>query len=697
MRRPRSVEIEADVMGAMIERAMELREHANASDPTGAAFSDSETGVISVDESAAAANSKISQIALDFLRPAESPDEIGRLGGYRVLSVIGAGGMGVVLLAEDIKLKRQVALKVVKPVIAASDAIKHRFLREAQATAAIEHDHIVSIYQVDEDGGAPFIAMQYLRGESLQSKMRQGEPIPIEEVLRIGREIATGLDIAHNRGLIHRDIKPDNIWLEETTGRVKILDFGLVRATDDESDLTHSGMVVGTPRYMSPEQASGEPVDARGDLFSLGSVLYHLACGQAPFSGGNAMATLMAVSNATFEPLRQRRPDLHPGAAALITRLLARDPAARPQSATEVVAELSAIEDSLLDGSAPTVKHRSVDRKPTPKSRAMLWSGGVAAIAIALLCALWFGGVLFQVRTEQGVILLEIDGAGKPIEVDVSRDKTLIIKDPNDGLPIQVTVDRQGRQLRLQKLGFDAIVSRFELKGPGGQRLRMRFKPDELAAATPKPTAAAPSPSDPADALVAGLQPYYLNHFDKVNINLSNNGDGATREIHDGRHWVTWPREEPTRGRLAWPVLRDLEDVIVDVTGRVEPGADAAWLVVLNCGESERGVTFNINESRVAIHGTIFGDHRDEPPYQAYPFDEEFEPGRQHRLQVVVDGNKRRMSVFFDGAAVRPPMEFEYDITPTSVHLGIAYRDRERNGAVSYDRFATYPLRPEKE
>ena len=274
---------------------------------------------------------------IDFLAPAELPDEIGRLGGYRILSVLGVGGMGVVFRAEDPKLKRQIALKAMKPAVAASKSYKDRFLREAQATASIEHDNIVAIHQVGEDRGIPFIAMPYLRGESLQTYVKREMKIDQREVLRIGREVAAGLAAAHERGLIHRDIKPDNIWLEQKTplppgegqlqsrrrtkqgegrtpgeqtpspgpsptgrgsfDRAKVLDFGLVRAvSDDDTALTQSSVVLGTPKYMAPEQALGENIDHRCDLFSLGSVLYHLATGNAPFPGGDITATLKAVT-----------------------------------------------------------------------------------------------------------------------------------------------------------------------------------------------------------------------------------------------------------------------------------------------------------------------------------------------------------------------------------------------------------------
>jgi serine/threonine protein kinase len=242
-----------------------------------------------------------------FLSKPEQADELGRLGGYRVLKLLGEGGMGVVFLAEDVLLCRRVALKVMRPEVARSATARERFLREARSTAAVEHEHIVTIYQVGEDNGVPFLAMPLLRGETLHDRLHhlQGA-LPLPDALRIGREIAEGLAAAHGAGLIHRDVKPANIWLESapagdptpprrTGGRVKLLDFGLARTSASPS-LTQSGVVVGTPAYMAPEQARNELIDHRADLFSLGCILYEMTTGARPFTGGDTMAVLMSLA-----------------------------------------------------------------------------------------------------------------------------------------------------------------------------------------------------------------------------------------------------------------------------------------------------------------------------------------------------------------------------------------------------------------
>jgi hypothetical protein len=276
-----------------------------------------------------------------LLAPAQAADEIGRLGVYRVQRVLGSGGMGVVYLAEDSRLRRPVALKALRPDLAEDVRARQRFLQEARATAAVESDHIVPIYEVDEDRDLPFFAMPVLRGETLAARMVREGRLPAEEICRIGSEAARGLAAAHRQGLVHRDVKPANIWLEAEekgdAGRVKLLDFGLVQVAGERQGLTDYGAIVGTPEYMAPEQAGGEPVDARADLFSLGSVLYALAAGRPPFHGNNSLAALRSVREDTPPSLRELAPDLPEYLVTLIEKLHAKDRNQRCQSAQEVI------------------------------------------------------------------------------------------------------------------------------------------------------------------------------------------------------------------------------------------------------------------------------------------------------------------------------------------------------------------------
>jgi WD40 repeat protein/tRNA A-37 threonylcarbamoyl transferase component Bud32 len=295
----------------------------------------------------AARGVETTQEVYDFLAPPQGPGEIGRLGGYRVLKVLGQGGMGVVFEGEDVRLKRRVALKAMRPSLAARDAACRRFLREAEATAAVRSDHVVTIYQVGEEGGVPFLAMEFLEGLPLDRWLQPGRTPTVAQVLRIGREVALGLAAAHEKGLIHRDIKPANIWLEAAHGgRVKILDFGLARAVGDDVQLTQSGAIMGTPAYMAPEQARGEKVDHRTDLFSLGCVLYRLCAGRPPFRGETTLAVLSALALDDPRPVHEVNPAVPPALSELVMQLLRKDPAGRPASARAVAEALQAIERS---------------------------------------------------------------------------------------------------------------------------------------------------------------------------------------------------------------------------------------------------------------------------------------------------------------------------------------------------------------
>ena len=301
--------------------------------------------------------------AFAFLAPPQRPDEIGRLGEYRVLKLLGKGGMGMVFKAEDPQLERAIALKIMLPQIAENETARDRFLREARAAAKLEHDHVIAIYQVGQDRGIPFIAMPFLKGMSLEDWLRRKRPLTMGQILRIGREIARGLQAAHERGLIHRDIKPANLWLDAASdGRIKILDFGLARPEKEDTGLTRSGQIVGTPTYMSPEQAEGKKIDGRSDLFSLGVVLYRLCTGVLPFRGPNIMAVLMALATQDPPAAATLHPEVPAAFSELIARLMRKKPEDRPASAKEVVDAIAAIERNRiqtartgLDVAPPTV------------------------------------------------------------------------------------------------------------------------------------------------------------------------------------------------------------------------------------------------------------------------------------------------------------------------------------------------------
>ena len=289
--------------------------------------------------------------------------ELTTVGPYRILKQLGRGGMGAVYLALDTRLDRKVALKVMLAELAADTDAKDRFLREARAAAKISHDNVVTVFEADERGGIPYISMQFLQGVPLDEYLRTKGPPAISHVLRIAREAALGLSAAHALGLVHRDIKPANLWLEAPNGRVKVLDFGLAKPVGTDAELTKSGAVMGTPAYMSPEQARSHKVDHRTDLFSLGAVMYRLCTGQTPFNGPNVMAVLMALGSDDPTPVRELNPNLPEALAALIHQLLAKKASDRPQTATEVAKRLRAILEQLA---VPAAASKSTAMEATP-------------------------------------------------------------------------------------------------------------------------------------------------------------------------------------------------------------------------------------------------------------------------------------------------------------------------------------------
>jgi len=274
-------------------------------------------------------------ISLDFLEPTTKPESLGRLGHNEVLEVLGRGAFGIVVRAFDEKLQRVVAIKVLSPHLAATSPARKRFLREARASACVRHENVVQIYAVEEQP-LPYLVMEYIPGQTLQQRIDEVGPLEAKEVLRIGEQIARGLAAAHAQGLIHRDIKPGNILLENgVEQKVKITDFGLARAADDAS-LTQSGVIAGTPLYMAPEQAKGDSLDPRADLFSLGSVLYTMTSGRPPFRASTPLAVLKRVVEDTPRSIREIVPDVPPWLCDLIAGLHAKDPARRFQTAAEV-------------------------------------------------------------------------------------------------------------------------------------------------------------------------------------------------------------------------------------------------------------------------------------------------------------------------------------------------------------------------
>ena len=271
-------------------------------------------------------------------------------------SEIGRGGMGVVYRAKDRRLKRTVAIKVLPPELAFRSEIKTRFLREAETAAQLNHPNIVDIYAVDEAEGIVFFVMAYITGDNLAKRVHDHGALSVDETRRTLRDVADALAYAHERGVIHRDIKPDNILIDAQSGRPMVTDFGIARAiSEGDSRLTATGIAIGTPTYMSPEQAAGErTIDGRSDLYSLGILGYQMLTGEPPFIANSTPAILVKHISERPIPVEQRRADVPQDLARVIMMLLEKDPANRFPSASAVVAALDT-------GRVP-----QIDRAPTP-------------------------------------------------------------------------------------------------------------------------------------------------------------------------------------------------------------------------------------------------------------------------------------------------------------------------------------------
>ncbi|HEV3339534.1 MAG TPA: protein kinase, partial [Pirellulales bacterium] len=329
-------------------------------------------------------------ITLEFLEASSKPGSLGRLGHHEVLDVLGKGGFGIVVRAFDETLHRVVAIKALAPALAATSPARKRFLREARASARVRHENVVHIYAVEEKP-LPYLVMEYIPGQTLQQRLDQNGPLDVADTLRIGGQIARGLASAHEQGLIHRDIKPANILLEDgLEQKVKISDFGLARAADDAS-LSQSGVIAGTPMFMAPEQAKGDPPDPRADLFSLGSVLYTMVSGRPPFRAANTMAVLKRVAEDTPRPIRQIIPEVPQWLCDIIATLHAKDPAQRFQSAAEVAGLLEQHQAHLQQ---PSLVPRPERVKPPGRRKlsqtTALTAGGALVILGALISyAFW--------------------------------------------------------------------------------------------------------------------------------------------------------------------------------------------------------------------------------------------------------------------------------------------------------------------
>jgi formylglycine-generating enzyme required for sulfatase activity/tRNA A-37 threonylcarbamoyl transferase component Bud32 len=361
-----------------------------------------ERPVVEAEGVATLAGAENDAVDLSFLAPSTRPDSLGRLGHYEVLQVLGKGGFSIVLRTFDEALQRVVAVKVLAAPMAATSPARKRFLREARSSARVRHENVVQVYAVEEQP-LPYLVMEFIPGETLQQRCDRIGPLEVPEILRIGRQIAEGLAAAHANGLIHRDVKPANVLIERGPHEhVKLTDFGLARAADDAS-VSQSGVVAGTPMYMAPEQAQGDRLDHRSDLFSLGSVLYVMCTGRPPFRAKSALSVLKRVAEDEPRPIRAVIPEVPDWLCGIVAKLHAKDPAARFQTAREVAdlladceAKLKAQQEVKNTLPAPAVEPTA----PTAPAGRMKWAAAAAVVLLPLiaLAVTEFAGVTHLFR-----------------------------------------------------------------------------------------------------------------------------------------------------------------------------------------------------------------------------------------------------------------------------------------------------------
>lgn len=384
-------------------------------------------------------------IVLRLLEPARQPEELGRLDEFAILQILGSGGMGIVLQAKDLALGRTVALKLMHPHLATQPELVTRFWYEARALAAVKSDHVVAVYRVASAktrfGEIPYFSMEHLRGEPLDIRLSCG-PLPPSTVLKWGIQLTQGIHAIHSADLIHRDIKPGNVWLEphasladgdSDTIRVKLLDLGLVHVVHQTTRLTHYGSVIGTPAYMSPEQSLGnQDCDARSDLFSLGTVLYEMLTGRPAFHGATSTAvqlSLMTVDPPAPHEINSQIPE---SISSFVMTLLQKSPNRRPINAQRVLEELRRLNDEITPRPEPLHGHQRTPDVLDPlangpvspntsapdtirgsmwmKSRRSVYSAGLLLIVFVCGIAAWQFAAVIRVATPKGTLVIETDG-----------------------------------------------------------------------------------------------------------------------------------------------------------------------------------------------------------------------------------------------------------------------------------------------
>jgi len=390
------------------------------------------SGLLVLPLSGAAETLTLSRLA--FLAPTDDPAMVGRVGPYEISALLGRGATGIVLKGFDRALNRNVAIKVLDPAIASVGAVRQRFDREARAMAAIAHEHVVPVYGVGEHAGLPYFVMEYVAGGALDRRLTTHGSFDVVSTVRIGLQTAQALAAAHAQGLVHRDIKPGNILIDQGTERIRVADFGLARIASDVS-CTRSGLLVGTPQFMAPEQVRGDACDPQSDLFSLGGVLYVLCTGHVPFRAESVYGVLQRIMHDTPRSIREQNPQIPQWLEKFIFRLLAKERGQRFASADEVV---QLLQDELACLQSPAVvaepaRHwisRSDGAQSSDGRRRTRLAAGLVALGIfATAGAIW---VTSGRRPATDAAARSGDRASQPVEhvPGIQRSSSMLLPVP---------------------------------------------------------------------------------------------------------------------------------------------------------------------------------------------------------------------------------------------------------------------------
>jgi serine/threonine protein kinase len=415
---------------------------------------------------------------LKLLGPTDDPQMLGRIGNYEIVGVVGRGGMGVVFKAFDPALHRFVAIKMLLPHLAVSGAARQRFAREGKAAAAVIDDHVLPIYSVSEWRGTPYLVTQYVRGATLEARLATQGPLEVKEILRIAMQTAKGLAAAHAQGLVHRDVKPSNILLDGAVERAMLTDFGLARATDDAS-ITRTGVIAGTPQYMSPEQARGETVDARADLFGLGCVMYAMCTGRPPFRAENSYAILRLITDQEPRAIREINPEIPPWLCTIIRKLMAKDAMERYSSAAEVAHLLEAC---LAHLQQPTTAKLPTSLASSQGRGSWTWT---TLIACGLAAFGFFAGVLIVLELNKGT--LTIESKVDDVKIKISRGEKVVreLELHQKATSLRIAAGEYRIEIEGNTEGLEVDNGRISLSRGETEvvRIQLRDRPDAVTAA----------------------------------------------------------------------------------------------------------------------------------------------------------------------------------------------------------------------